>query len=31
LIVCWKNNWEGCPLEVVELSKVMGKFAADLR
>lgn len=19
LIVCWRNNWEGCPLEVVEL------------
>ncbi|HEV7674835.1 MAG TPA: hypothetical protein VGQ12_09920 [Candidatus Angelobacter sp.] len=19
LIVCWKHNWEGCPLEVVEL------------
>ncbi|HET8889878.1 MAG TPA: hypothetical protein VFQ41_13330 [Candidatus Angelobacter sp.] len=23
LIVCWRNNWEGCPLEVIELSKVM--------
>ena len=31
LIVCWKNNWEGCPLEVVELKTVMGEFAADLR
>ena len=31
LIICWKHNWEGCPLEVVELSKVMGQFAADLR
>ena len=31
LIVCWKNNWEGCPLEVIELSTVMKEFAADLR
>lgn len=31
LIVCWRNNWEGCPLEVVELQAVMGEFAADLR
>jgi hypothetical protein len=23
LIICWKHNWEGCPLEVVELSAVM--------
>jgi hypothetical protein len=23
LLVCWKHNWEGCPLDVVELSKVM--------
>ncbi len=23
LIVCWVNNWPGCPLEVVELSKVV--------
>jgi hypothetical protein len=21
LIVCWTHNWEGCPLEVVELKK----------
>ncbi|HEY1937783.1 MAG TPA: hypothetical protein VGJ33_07605 [Candidatus Angelobacter sp.] len=26
VIVCWKHNWEDCPLEVIELSKiVMGK------
>ena len=31
LIVCWKNNWEECPVEVVELSKVMREFAADKR
>jgi hypothetical protein len=23
LIVCWIHNWKGCPLEVIELSKVM--------
>jgi hypothetical protein len=23
LLVCWKHNWEGCPLDVVELSKVV--------
>ncbi|HSM85819.1 MAG TPA: hypothetical protein VLT16_06695 [Candidatus Limnocylindrales bacterium] len=27
LIVCWKHNWETCPLEVLELSR----FAADGR
>jgi hypothetical protein len=26
LIICWKHNWEACPLEVIELSKVMGKL-----
>ena len=25
LIVCWTHNWEGCPLEVVELRKVVGE------
>jgi hypothetical protein len=25
LIICWKHNWEGCPLEVLELSKVMAQ------
>jgi hypothetical protein len=24
LIVCWRDNWPGCPLEVVELEKVIG-------
>jgi hypothetical protein len=24
LIVCWSHNWPDCPLEVVELRKVMG-------
>lgn len=28
LIVCWENNWEECPLEVLELKKI---FTADLR
>jgi hypothetical protein len=27
LIICWKHNWEGCPLEVIELSKVMEELA----
>jgi hypothetical protein len=31
LIVCWKNNWEGCPLEVVELSTMIKALTADLR
>jgi Homing endonuclease associated repeat len=26
LIVCWKHNWEDCPLEVLELSKLMDKL-----
>lgn len=24
LIVCWKDNWPSCPIEVIELSKVIG-------
>jgi hypothetical protein len=24
IIVCWRHNWEGCPLEVVELGKIIG-------
>lgn len=24
LIVCWKHNWPGCPLEVIELSTLVG-------
>ena len=36
IIVCWINNWPECPLEVIELSKVIGTgkakpFAADGR
>jgi hypothetical protein len=26
LIVCWKHNWEDCPLEVLELSKLVDKM-----
>ncbi len=29
LLVCWKHNWEGCPLEVVELKTVMKALTAD--
>jgi hypothetical protein len=29
VIVCWVHNWPECPLEIVELSAVIGKFAAD--
>jgi hypothetical protein len=25
VIVCWNHNWENCPLEVVELRKVIGE------
>lgn len=28
LIVCWVHNWEGCPLEVIELKKVLEKRLA---
>ena len=33
MIVCWNHNWEDCPLEVVELRKIvgLGYVAADLR
>jgi len=24
MIVCWKHNWPECPLEVLELSKLVG-------
>jgi hypothetical protein len=27
LIVCWKHNWPECPVEVLELSKVIGDLA----
>jgi hypothetical protein len=26
IIVCWKHNWPECPLEVIELSKIVGKI-----
>ena len=25
MIVCWKHNWPECPLEVLELSKFVGR------
>jgi Homing endonuclease associated repeat len=25
IIVCWRHNWPECPLEVIELSKVVGE------
>ncbi|HKV91589.1 MAG TPA: hypothetical protein VJW20_03460, partial [Candidatus Angelobacter sp.] len=28
LIVCWRHNWPDCPLEVIELSKVLEDFYA---
>jgi hypothetical protein len=29
LIVCWKHNWEGCPLEVVELKTAIAGLTTD--
>jgi hypothetical protein len=29
IIVCWKHNWPECPLEVIELSKVVGEGSGD--
>ncbi len=26
LIVCWKHNWPECPVEVIELSKIVGRL-----
>jgi hypothetical protein len=26
IIVCWKHNWPECPLEVIELSKIVGQI-----
>ena len=26
IIVCWNDNWEGCPLEVIELRTVMERL-----
>lgn len=31
LIVCWRHNWEECPLEVIELKSAIKGLAADLR
>jgi len=31
LIICWKHNWEGCPLEVLELSKIIADIAVIAR
>ena len=28
VIVCWEHDWPQCPLEVIELRKVVGKLAA---
>ena len=28
LIVCWQNNWEKCPLEVLELKQVLERLRA---
>lgn len=29
LIVCWKHNWEDCPLEVIELSSIVKELAVE--
>jgi hypothetical protein len=26
ILVCWKHNWPECPLEVIELRKVVGEI-----
>lgn len=26
IIVCWRHNWDNCPLEVIELSKVLEEW-----
>jgi Homing endonuclease associated repeat len=33
LIICWQHNWDGCPVEVIELKSMIRpeRFAADLR
>jgi hypothetical protein len=31
LIVCWINNWEQCPLQVVELRKQIAKIATSAK
>ena len=27
IVVCWKNDWQGCPIEVIELRKVIEEMA----
>jgi hypothetical protein len=27
LVVCWEHNWEACPVEVLELRRVVGMAA----
>ena len=29
MIVCWKHNWENCPLEVIELRKELQKWREE--
>jgi len=29
VIVCWKHNWPGCPLEVLELSTMTWHLPYD--
>ena len=29
VIICWEHNWEACPLEVVELKRVVEALAAE--
>lgn len=31
LIICWQHNWPACPLEVIELRKLVGNQAIRLR
>jgi len=28
--VCWRHNWEECPLEVLELKSVVGRLQLDV-
>jgi hypothetical protein len=30
MIICWKHNWSECPLEVLELSKLVGKLLPQM-
>jgi hypothetical protein len=30
MIICWKHNWPECPLEVLELSKLVGKLLPQM-